>query len=169
MKISAHEEYGLRCLLQIAKHESGKGLTIPEISDAEDISVPYTAKLLAILRRTGFVKSVRGKEGGYSLARAADRIVVAEVMAALGGRVFEGEFCKRHPGQGISCVHSTDCSIRSLWQKLQGAVDQVLNGTTLQDLVRSEHAADDLFRSSAIAFPNRITPISATKYPESLS
>lgn len=165
MKISAHEEYGLRCLLQIAKQESPKGLTIPEISEAEDISIAYAAKLLAILRRTGFVKSARGKEGGYSLARASDHIVVAEVMAALGGRVFEAEFCKRHPGQGMSCVHSTDCSIRSLWQRLQGAVDQVLNGTTLQDLVRSGQT-HGLFSSSSLVFPNRVSAPSADKYPE---
>jgi len=165
MKISSHEEYGLRCLLQIAKQESGKGLTIPEISEAEDISASYTAKLLAILRRTGFVKSARGKEGGYSLSRTANRIIVAEVLAALGGRVFESEFCKRHPGQGISCVHSTDCSIRSLWQRVQGAVDQVLNATTLQDLVRSEGGMGSLFRSSAIAFPNRLTTPRVNREP----
>jgi Rrf2 family protein len=165
MKISAHEEYGLRCLLQIAKQESPKGLTIPEISEAEHISIAYTAKLLAILRRTGFVKSVRGKEGGYSLARSSDRIVVAEVMAALGGRVFEAEFCKKHPGQGMSCVHSTDCSIRSLWQRLQGAVDQVLNATTLQDLVRSEQTPAALFSSASITFPSTVSTPPVDKYP----
>jgi Rrf2 family protein len=164
MKISAHEEYGLRCLLQIAKQESPKGLTIPEISEAEHISIAYTAKLLAILRRSGFVKSARGKEGGYSLARPSDTIVVAEVMAALGGRVFETEFCKKHPGQGMSCVHSMDCSIRSLWQRVQGAVDQVLNGITLQDLVRSEQASGVLF-----TFPSPVGAPSVPKYPESLS
>jgi Rrf2 family protein len=156
-------------LLQIAKQESGKGLTIPEISEAEDISPSYTAKLLSILRRTGFVTSVRGKEGGYSLSRSASRISVAEVLAALGGRVFEAEFCKRHPGQGMSCVHSTDCAIRSLWQRVQGAVDQVLNTTTLQDIVRSGQDAGVLFSSSAIGFPNSITANEAGKYREPLS
>jgi Rrf2 family protein len=169
MKISAHEEYGLRCLLQIAKQESGKGLTIPEISEAEDISTSYAAKLLGILRRTGFVKSARGKQGGYSLSRPANQVIVAEVLAALGGRVFESEFCKRHPGQGILCVHSTDCSVRSLWQRVQGAVDQVLNSTTLQDLVRSEQEMSTLFRSAAIAFPDRLITPGATKYREPLS
>jgi Rrf2 family protein len=156
MKISAHEEYGLRCLLQIAKQESGKGLTIPEISDAEDISASYTAKLLGILRRTGFVKSARGKQGGYSLSRPGNQVIVAEVLAALGGRVFESEFCKRHPGQGLACVHSTDCSIRSLWQRVQGAVDQVLNATTIQDLARSEEGMGILFGNSTIAFPRQV-------------
>jgi Rrf2 family protein len=169
MKISAHEEYGLRCLLQIAKQEAGKGLTIPEISEAEDISASYTAKLLGILRRTGLVKSARGKQGGYSLSRPANRIIVAEVLAALGGRVFESEFCKRHPGQGISCVHSTDCSVRSLWRRVQGAVDQVLNTTTLQDLVHSEQEMITLFTGSAIALPSGLIASGASKYREPLS
>lgn len=169
MKISAHEEYGLRCLLQIAKQDSDKGLTIPEISAAEDISIAYAAKLLGILRRNGFLKSARGKEGGYSLARAADRINVADVMAALGGRVFEAEFCKRHPGQGNSCVHTTDCAIRSLWQRVQNAVDDVLNATTLHDLVRSVNGMGGLLRSSTITFANRGNLPPTTKYREPVS
>jgi Rrf2 family protein len=138
MKISAHEEYGLRCLLQIAHHGSPKGLTIPEISQAEAISISYVAKLLRTLRQAGLIKSARGKIGGYVLSRPARSIPVAEVTAALGGRVFGSDFCRRHPGQGPSCAHATDCSIRSLWRTVQGAVDQVLNATTLQDLIRTE-------------------------------
>ena len=70
MKLTAHEEYGFRCLVQIGKRGP---LTIPEISEAEGISASYTAKLLRMLRRGGFITSARGKVGGYSLARPAER------------------------------------------------------------------------------------------------
>lgn len=151
MKISSHEEYGLRCLLQIGRRGLGESLTIPEISEAEDISTSYVAKLLRILRQAGFVKSVRGKAGGYALSRPANRIVVGDVLAALGGRVFASDFCERHPGQGIACVHSTDCAIRSFWHNLQSAVDQVVDKTTLQDLLPGEPEKNGWVRSSTLA------------------
>jgi Rrf2 family protein len=139
MKLSAHEEYGFRCLLQIGRHGDGGGaLTIPEISEAEGISPAYAAKLLRILRQGGFVTSARGKVGGYSLARPASRIVVGEVLAALGGRMFEKDFCQSHAGTAHVCAHTTDCSIRTLWQRVQVALDDVLGKTTLQDLLRTE-------------------------------
>jgi len=137
MKFTAQEEYGLRCLLRIAQSEGGS-LTIPEISQAEGLSIPYVAKLLRLLRRAGFVKSLRGQAGGYKLARPSDRVVIGDVLAALGGRLYEPAFCATHRGLGQTCTNSIDCSIRSLWRALQGAVDRVLSKTTLKDMVRNE-------------------------------
>jgi len=138
VKLTAQEEYGFRCLLQLGRHGVAESLTISEISKAERISAPYTAKLLRILRRGGFVRSVRGKVGGYSLARPPDRIVIGDVLDTLGGRLFEADFCKSHTGQVKVCAHSGDCSIRTLWQAVQLALDQVLEKTTLQDVLRTE-------------------------------
>lgn len=138
MKLTANEEYGFRCLLQIGRRGAGGSLTIPEISRAEGISVPYVAKLLRSLRTGGLTKSVRGKAGGYSLSRPANQIVVADVLVVLGGRMFESGFCKSHAGVGSTCTHSEDCSIRTLWHAIQGALDHVLAKTTLQDLLCTE-------------------------------
>jgi Rrf2 family protein len=138
MKLTAHEEYGIRCLAQLGRRGPGGSLTIPEISEAEGISTAYTAKLMRMLRRGGFVKSARGKAGGYSLGRPAGEIVVGDVLTALGGRLYESGFCESHAGQGKICAHSVDCSIRTLWRTVQFALDQVLGKTTLQDLLRNE-------------------------------
>jgi len=139
MKLSAHEEYGLRCLLRIGLASKDESVTIPEISQAEALSPAYTAKLLRMLRRGGFIKSVRGKAGGYTLARPADQIVIGDVIDGLGGRLFESKnFCHEHSGQTSICARSVDCSVRSLWHAVQSVVDQVLSRTTLQDLLRSE-------------------------------
>jgi Rrf2 family protein len=138
MKLSAQEEYGLRCLLRMARQGEAVSLTIPEISQAEGISGHYVAKLMRILRRGGFVTSARGQAGGYTLARPAQQIVVGEALAALGGRLYEPAFCSSHTGQVKVCTHSVDCSVRSLWSAVQHAVDQVLSRTTLKDLVRNE-------------------------------
>jgi Rrf2 family protein len=139
MKLSSNEEYGLRCLLRLGYEGPGGSLTLPEISQAEGVSEAYAAKIMRILRRGGFVKSARGKIGGYTLARPAREIVVGDVIEELGGRFFESDFCDRHAGQMETCAHSgVECSVRSLWKALQVVVDEVLRKTTLQDLLRDE-------------------------------
>jgi Rrf2 family protein len=136
MKFSAQEEYGLRCLIQIAR--AGRPLTIPEISDLEGISSTHAAKTLMILRREGFVVASRGQSGGYSLAKGASEIAVGDVLSAIGGKLYDAEFCRKHAGALYICTHAVDCSVRSLWQIIQGAVDSVLDKVTLQDMVATE-------------------------------
>ena len=119
MKLTAHEEYGLRCLLQVGKGWPDSALTIPEVSKREGISVAHAAKLLQILRQGGFLKSVRGQIGGYSLASPPEKILVRDVLGLLGGRIYEDEFCQEHKGRVRLCTHSTDCAIRSLWRSIR--------------------------------------------------
>jgi DNA-binding IscR family transcriptional regulator len=84
------------------------------------------------------VKSTRGQSGGYALCCPADQIAVGDVLPVLGGRLFESDYCERHPGVVSMCTHNVDCSIRSLWEAVQQGVDQVLSRTTLQMLLASE-------------------------------
>jgi Rrf2 family protein len=135
VKITAQEEYGIRCLLQIGRKGPGASLTIPEISRAEGLSAHYAAKLLRVLRRGGLVKSVRGQSGGYTLVLPLNEITVAEAVAVLGGRLYEPEFCDQHAGSEEVCTHTIDCSIRFLWRSVQLVVDQLLSKTTLEDLL----------------------------------
>ncbi|MGH9477166.1 MAG: RrF2 family transcriptional regulator [Terriglobales bacterium] len=142
MKFSSQEEYGLRCLLRLGIHyqEQGSGgaLTIGEIARLEGISVPYVAKLLRVLRTGGLVASARGATGGYLLARAPERMPVGEALAVLGGRLYEPGFCDSHAGGERVCTHSVNCSLRSLWRSLQLVLDQVLEKTSLRDLLCNE-------------------------------
>jgi len=144
MKFSAQEEYGLRCLLRLAREGCELGMTIPEISLAEGISPSYVGKLMRVLRQAGLVKSSRGQIGGYNLSRHSRKIIVGEALAALGGRLFEDEFCQDHAGLELTCSRSVNCSIRSLWQAVQDVVDGVLSKTTLADLLHSEHDTSTL-------------------------
>ena len=138
MRLSAQEEYGLRCLLRIAKEGETTSLTIPEISRLEGLSISYVGKLMRLLRRGGFVTSARGQAGGYMLARPADKIVLGEALAFLGGRLYEPRFCDEHAGIDDVCAHSMDCSVRSLWRTVQAVVDQVLSKMTLRELLANE-------------------------------
>jgi Rrf2 family protein len=142
MKLSTQEEYGLRCLLQLARTPAGT-LTIPELSRRERISAPNVAKIMRVLRKGGFVLSTRGQAGGYTLSRPADDMVVGEVLACLGGRMFDSTFCQRHAGVELSCTHLGDCSIRPVLRHVQEAIDQVLGRLTLSSLLRSEREVAD--------------------------
>jgi Rrf2 family protein len=135
MRLTAQEEYGLRCLLRVGR---GGTVTIGELSRAEGITEPNVAKMMRVLRRSGFVQSTRGQAGGYSLARPAGEIRLVDVLSALGGRLYEPSFCDDHTGVERLCTHMTDCSIRSVWRLVQRAVDDVLAKITLKDLLVSE-------------------------------
>ncbi len=141
MKLSTQEEYGLRCLLQIARQESGSGesVTINEIGQAEGLSMANVGKFLRALRLSGFVDSERGHAGGYRLARPASEISVKDVLDALGGKLFDAEFCEEHSGAVESCTHSVECSVRSLWNSMQFLVDRLLDQVSLQDMMGTEH------------------------------
>ena len=150
MKISAQEEYGLRCLLFMARHGETKSHSIPEISRAEGLSIPNVAKLMRILRLGGLVASVRGQAGGYTLSRPGDQITVSEILTLLGGRIFSPHFCDRHAGLERTCSHNTDCSIRHLWRTVQKSLDGILTQTTLRDLLRPESEMEEFLRAKGV-------------------
>ena len=139
MKITSQEEYGLRILVRIAGCGDEKGMSIPQLSEAEGLTSPYVAKLTRLLRMTGFINSTPGYKGGYILARPAGEIVINDVLKALGGALFDKAFCQSHTGASPKlCNRSVDCSVRSLWQMIQFTVDQLLNKVTLNFLVNAE-------------------------------
>jgi Rrf2 family protein len=140
MRLTAQEEYGLRCLLQVARRPAGTPVSIPEIAAAEGLSVEYASKLLRELRRAGLVKSARGPGGGYSLERAPREISVWAAIEALGGPLFPDAFCACHGGLNDGCVHETDCSVRALWRSVDGLLRGHLARVTLADLVRGEES-----------------------------
>ena len=139
MKFSAQEEYGLRCLIRIAKLQHlKKGLTIPEISQSEGISQHNVAKILRLLRIGGFLESERGQSGGYKLASKPEDIFIKDVLYSLGGRLYDETFCESHSGTADICTNSIDCSVRSVWKMIQHAVDNVVSNLTLNDLLGAE-------------------------------
>jgi Rrf2 family protein len=154
MKVSAQEEYGLRCVLQIARHQNLGNftpLTLGEIARDEGLTVPHVAKLIRKLRKSGLVKSVLGRTGGYVLTRPAHEISVAEILAALGGKLYDTDYCGKHAGDLAVCSHMGDCSIRSLWSVLEGLLERVLSKTMLSELVRSEQGMAAVLDGKAAA------------------
>lgn len=149
MKITSQEEYGLRCLLRVARASEGSSLTIPEIAAAEGLSHPYVAKLLGVMRQGGLVDSERGRSGGYRLAGSPEDIHLGIVLRALGEPLFnETEFCQRHAGSEAEggCVHLGSCTVRSLWQTLEFWLRHALDQISLADLLQNEGTITELLR-----------------------
>ncbi len=148
MKITAQEEYGLRCLLRLATSQS-PSLTLPEISASEGLSVAYVAKLMAALRDAGFIESVRGRSGGYRLSRPADEIGLGSLLLQLGEPLFdEPGYCERHAGiSEEGCVHRTACSLKTLWLSLETWMRRTLDQITLADLIDNQGNFGELLRS----------------------
>jgi Rrf2 family protein len=149
MKITSQEEYGLRCLLRLARVPEGQSLTIPEIAADEGLSAPYVAKLLGVLRQGGLIESVRGRAGGYRLTRCPADVTLGSVMQVLGEPLFDDpSFCDRHPGtEHDRCVHLGDCTLRTLWGNLERWMRAALDRVTLADLLKGRGHVTDLLRS----------------------
>src|SRR5438270_307350 len=151
MKITAQEEYGLRCLLRLARAaDEGHSLTIPEIAAAEGMSPPYVAKVLAVLRQGGLIESVRGRAGGYRLAGAPGDFSLGAVLLVLGEPLFEDPgYCQQHAGSEAHglCDHHGACSLRALWHTLEQWMRQTLDRITLADLLQNEGGIADVLRA----------------------
>ena len=138
MKITAQEEYGLRCLVRLAVHRESAMVTVREIAAHEGLSSAYVEKLLRRLSRGGLARSVRGTKGGYLLARPAEQIKLGEVLRALGGMPKVQLICTRYTGDRATCVHYDNCGIRSVWSAAIHGVEQLLDQIRLSDLIHDE-------------------------------
>jgi Rrf2 family protein len=146
MKVSAQEEYGLRCLLQLARLAAGESLTLAQIADAEGISQANAGKVLWLLNKAGLVASTRGRVGGYALARPAVEVRLSEIIKVLDEGEVDGH-CKSYPGVLDSCVHTGECGIRSVIVNVHEVVERALSGITLAQLAGQPAGdADTLYK-----------------------
>jgi len=144
MKISAQEEYGLRCLVQLATLPPGESLTLPQIAEREGISTANAGKLMWLLNKAGFVNSTRGTKGGYFLARPASVIHLNEIIKVLDEDVLHAH-CDSFTGVMDKCVHTGDCGIRPVIVGLHEIVENALSRITLAQLVGDERSVDKMF------------------------
>lgn len=144
MKISAQEEYGLRCLVQLANLPPGDSLTLPQIAEREGISTANAGKLMWLLNKAGFVNSTRGTKGGYFLARPSSEIYLNEIIKVLDEDVLSSH-CESYTGVLEKCVHTGDCGIRPVIVGLHEIVENALSRITLAQMVGSEKSVDAMF------------------------
>lgn len=153
MKITALEEYGLRCVLQLALSDRDEPMTVAQVAENEGLSTEYAGKLLNLLRQAGVVSSVRGRNGGFMLARPADDITLADVVRALSDDLFHSEHCERFTGAEDQCVHNSACALRPVLWTLSRMIVRTMESFTLADLLRTEQQVSEELRPHLEAMP----------------
>lgn len=136
MKLSTRTRYGVRAILELARHNGQGPLQIKAIAKRQDISVKYLEQLMTMLKSAGFVKSIRGSKGGFILAKAPNQIKLSDCFNALEGPLVTVHCLE----DNAYCPRTSDCAARSIWADLEEAVMGILQSTTLQDLIdRANH------------------------------
>ena len=134
MKLSTRAQYGTRALLHLALHQGEGPALLKDIAKEQQIPLSYLEHLITPFIAAGIVRSTRGRRGGIRLARSPQEIRLNEVI-----RLFEGSTatveCVNSPE---TCPRSGLCAPRDVWSELQKAMDEVLESTTLQDLVERQ-------------------------------
>ncbi|GEM86198.1 RrF2 family transcriptional regulator [Meiothermus granaticius] len=130
MWVSTKAQYGLRALVEIGLRAPA-AVPLQVVAEAQGISQHYLEQIAAQLRRSGFIRSVRGAKGGYKLGRPTDQIFALEVVEALEGSLAP-VICVSDPE---SCWQTGSCSTEMLWKKVDLAMRGVLGSTSLKDLV----------------------------------
>lgn len=148
MRVTAMQEYGLRCMVQLASHQPKTPLAVREIARRERLTPVYVEKILVNLRRAGLVKSLRGVNGGYIMAKPPSAVSVGAILTALGQVDLERNLCNRFTGESSACVHAGSCSIRPIWGLLTRYIFGFLDQISLEQLLQNE--------SSVTADINRI-------------
>ncbi|HUF52241.1 MAG TPA: Rrf2 family transcriptional regulator [Dehalococcoidia bacterium] len=138
MKISTKGDYGIRALIELAHRYGEKRPTQSgDIAARQSIPESYLEQLLTTLRRAGFVRSVRGPQGGHVLARRPSEIAVSNVIEALEGPIIDVD-CLNHAG---NCATNGGCAQSEMWAAVREAVLGVLTTTTIADLAERDRMA----------------------------
>ncbi|HTL47287.1 MAG TPA: Rrf2 family transcriptional regulator [Verrucomicrobiae bacterium] len=139
MRFTTKTEYGLVCLIYMAKHSEMKfdPITIKELVRAEQFSQAYTEKIMQSLRNADIVRAQHGNQGGYSLARGPSQITLKEIVEALEGSTFE-IFCAPGVREEIICTHFPMCGVKPVWEKTKGMLDHLYQGITLEMIANNK-------------------------------
>ena len=141
--ISRRASYGLRTMFRLAEAaREGHGATIAWLATRERLPRKYLEQVLRDLKQARLVESKPGPKGGCRLARAPETITVGEVVRALDGPIQPGH-CLEEDAQDYGkdcpgCWGVTTCSVREVWLELREAIDEVLDRTTIADLLRRQ-------------------------------
>lgn len=132
MKISTKGRYALRIMLDLAMHDTGESVRVKEIAERQDISDKYLEQIISVLNRAGYVKSTRGPQGGYRLARKPGEYTVGMILRLTEGSLSPVACLDDEENQ---CSRQNECVTLILWKKIDTAVKDIVDNYTLADLL----------------------------------
>lgn len=141
MKVSTKGRYALRLMVDLAQAKEGQRTPIKDISERQGISEKYLEQIVRPLSQAGFVRSVRGAQGGYLLTDAPENFTVGQVL-----RVMEGDLAPVDcvADEGTACLRADNCATMFVWRRIKEAVDDVVDNITIADLVAEDRKHDPL-------------------------
>lgn len=131
MKISTKGRYALRLMLDLALRDSGEPIRLKDVAHRQGISEKYLEQIISVLNKAGFVRSVRGPQGGYVLARAPGEYTAGMILRLTEGSLAPVECVER--GKGV-CDRENGCATQILWKRVDEAISSVVDHVTLEDL-----------------------------------
>ena len=138
MKLSTKGRYGLRAMIDLARYSEEMPVSISCIAARQGLSEGYLEQLVALLRKAGLVKSIRGASGGYVLTRAAKEISVGDILRALEGSLEPVKCSAFYEGEG--CTAAGGCVTKYVWQKINDSINRPVDELSLEELVNESKA-----------------------------
>lgn len=130
MRLMKASEYGIHGVLYLAMQPKGKITVLDEVAEAQNIPKSYLSKIFQAYTKTGILKSYRGANKGFALARPAEKITLKELIESCEGKIFHDECLL---GRG-DCPRNGKCSLSAKWREAVSAMNIILEGTTLEQL-----------------------------------
>ena len=133
MKLSTKGRYGLRAMVDLALNATDHKVTIKSISERQGISENYLERIIALLKKAGYVTSSRGAQGGYRLSRAPLDISVGEILRALEGDLNPVDCTLTNDDK--ECSQKNLCVTKFVWKRISDSINEAVDGISLQDMV----------------------------------
>ncbi|GMO45361.1 MAG: Rrf2 family transcriptional regulator [Termitinemataceae bacterium] len=140
MKISTRGRYGIKLMSDLAEHSNLNCITLSSIAERQNISVRYLEQVAIILRRCGFIRSIKGACGGYALAKRPGEIIVGDLL-----RKLEGDMLVADPPPAAGETPIASCVRRMVYDELNTRIAEVLDKITLAGLLESQDSTKDMY------------------------
>ncbi len=136
MKISTRGRYAVRVMLDLAQNNTGEYIKVKDIAARQGISEKYLEQIIAILNKAGCVTSVRGAQGGYRIAKEPEEFTVGMILRLTEGSLAPVTCLEEGSAE---CQRCNVCETLDLWKELEGAINRVVDGVTIADLLKKNH------------------------------
>jgi Rrf2 family cysteine metabolism transcriptional repressor len=140
MKISTKGRYALRLMLDLALNNTGEAVSLKDIARRQDISDKYLEQIISILNKAGYVRSIRGAQGGYMLRRPPKEYTVGMILRLTEGTLAPVSCVE---DDAVECEREASCVTFIVWKKINDAINEVVDNITLEDLVEWYHSKSD--------------------------
>lgn len=140
MKISTKGRYAVRLMLDLALHNTGEAVSIKDISKRQEVSDKYLEQIISILNKAGFVRSIRGAQGGYMLKKDPKEYTVGMILRLTEGSLAPVDCVE---DEETTCPRQQSCVTYLIWKKMNDAINGVVDNITLADLVELQMQMTD--------------------------